>query len=376
MKRTGVTAPKGFLAVGLRAGIKKKSKKKDLAMIFSELPCALAGVTTQNKVAAAPIILARETIVRGRAQAVIVNSGNANACTGDEGLKRAQKVRKAVAKEFSIHEEEVVVASTGIIGVPYPADIIISAIPALKKQMSSRGGLSAAQAILTTDLVVKQVVFPIPGTKAVIGGMSKGSGMIHPNMATMLGFLTTDALIDPIALQKALWDAVDVSFNMISVDGDTSTNDMVTIMANGAAGNKKIKENTKDYESFKKALTKACILLAQMIVRDGEGAKKMFEVHVKNARHKLDAIKIAKTIITSPLVKTAIAGADNNWGRTIAAAGRAGAYIEPAKVKVEMKDLKTKSPKIVLDLGLGNAEATAWGCDLTEGYIKINTHYN
>ncbi len=375
MAKAGVTVPKGFVAAGISAGI-KKTGKKDLAMIYSELPCALAGVTTQNRVAAAPIILARETIARGSAHAVIVNSGNANACTGKEGIARAKKVRKAVATMMNIDEEEVIVASTGIIGVPHPADTIIKALPVLKKSLSIPGGQTAAQAIMTTDLVDKQVVVKLPGMKGVIGGMCKGSGMIHPNMATMLGFLTTDVAISPVTLQKALWEAVEVSFNMVSVDGDTSTNDMVTIMANGAAGGPQIREGTKQYEMFKKALTGACITLAKMIVMDGEGAKKMFEVQVKGAAHKLDAIKVAKTIITSPLVKTAIAGADNNWGRVIAAAGRAGVMIEPEKVSVVLKDLKKKNVKVLLDLKMGKAQAVAWGCDLTEGYIKINTHYN
>lgn len=375
MAKNGVTAPKGFVAAGISAGI-KKSGKKDLAMIYSELPCALAGVTTQNRVAAAPIILARESISRGNAHAVIVNSGNANACTGKEGIKRAKKVRKAVASILKVDEGSVIVASTGIIGVPHPADTIIKALPDLKKVLSVNGAMTAAQAIMTTDLVDKQVLEKIPGMKGVIGGMAKGSGMIHPNMATMLGFLTTDVLIDPVTLQKALWEATEVSFNMISVDGDTSTNDMVTIMANGAAGDAQIREGSKQYEAFKKALTNVCITLAKMIVRDGEGAKKVFEVTVKGAAHKLDAIKIAKTIITSPLVKTAIAGADNNWGRVIAAAGRAGVMIDPDNVTVVLKDLKKKTVRVILDLRMGKAQAVAWGCDLTEGYIKINTHYN
>jgi glutamate N-acetyltransferase/amino-acid N-acetyltransferase len=375
MARSGVTAPKGFLAAGISAGI-KKTGKKDLALIYSQFPCVLAGVTTQNRVAAAPIILARETITRGRAQAVIVNSGNANACTGEDGLERAKKVRKALAKELGITEDMIIIASTGIIGVPYPEDKVIKVLPQLKNKLTGQGGLSAAQAIMTTDLAVKQVVNRIPGTKALIGGMAKGSGMIHPNMATMLGFLTTDATIDPIALQKALWEATDLSFNMISVDGDTSTNDIVTIMANGAVGGRPIREGTKLYESFRKSLIKTCITLAQAIVKDGEGAKKIFEVHVKGAPHKIDANKIAKTIITSPLVKTAIAGGDNNWGRVIAAAGRAGVIIDPDKITVELKDLKKRYVRVIVDLKLGNAEAIAWGCDLTEGYIKINTHYN
>ncbi|MBU0581381.1 MAG: bifunctional glutamate N-acetyltransferase/amino-acid acetyltransferase ArgJ [Candidatus Margulisbacteria bacterium] len=375
MTRNGVTAPKGFLATGIKAGI-KKGKKKELALIYSELPCALAGVTTQNKVVAAPIILARETITRGRGQAIIINSGNANAGTGQDGLKRAAQARKALAKELNLAEEDVVVASTGIIGVPWPSEKIIKVFPKLIKNLSIRGGLAAAQAILTTDLFTKQIAIPIRELKATIGGMAKGSGMIHPNMATMLAFLTTDLAIDPIALQRALWEVVELTFNMISVDGDTSTNDMVMIMANGAKQNKVIRVGTRAYELFKESLLKACNFLAQAIIKDGEGAKKIFEVQVKGAAHKLDAKKVAKTIITSPLIKTAIAGGDNNWGRVVAAVGRSGAMVNPEKIKVEMKGLKTKSVKVMVNLNIGNAEAKAWGCDLTNGYIKINTHYN
>jgi glutamate N-acetyltransferase / amino-acid N-acetyltransferase len=370
----GIVAPKGFFTSGIWCGIKKK--KKDLALIYSEYPCTIAGVTTKNQIKAAPIILAEETLKKGKGQAVIINSGNANACTGVRGMNDAKIVRRETAKLLDLKEASVVVASTGIIGKPLPVNSIKKGLDKLKKGLTNSSSNAAAEAILTTDLATKTFSIKVKGTKGQIGGIAKGSGMIHPDMATMLAFLTTDLNIEKTALKKALKEAVDDSFNMISVDGDTSTNDMVMIMSNGACGSKLIREANLEYKAFKEALTKVCVFLAQQIVKDGEGAKKIFEVQVKGAVSKPAAVKVCKTIITSPLVKTAIAGSDNNWGRVLAAVGRAGVKVDPEKIKIEMRNLKSPQPKVIVNLGSGKAAATAWGCDLNEGYIKINKKYN
>ncbi|ACV61487.1 arginine biosynthesis bifunctional protein ArgJ [Desulfofarcimen acetoxidans DSM 771] len=391
----GVTAASGFTACGVRAGI--KNDKKDLAIIYSKLPCSATGVYTTNKVQAAPVQLTRQRLSDGHAQAVIINSGYANACNGPQGLRDALKTSSVLAESLNIQENQVLVASTGVIGQNLPMDKILNGIALAVSQLSPEGGPDAAEAIMTTDTVSKQIAvkFELSGVPVVIGGMAKGSGMIHPNMATMLGFITTDAAVDVHLLNKALKSVVEKTFNMITVDGDTSTNDMVLLLANGAAGNQQLDSEGSDFELFCCALCEVCISLSKEIAGDGEGATKLVEVKVINAATVNDARLAAKTVAASNLVKTAIFGADANWGRIICAAGYSGADFDPGKVDIFLgneqvaKDgkaldfseenaseiLSQKEVKILIDFKTGTETATAWGCDLTYDYIKINGSY-
>ncbi len=396
----GVTAPKGFLAAGIHCGIRNKQSKKDLAIIYSETVCQAAAVYTQNKVYGAPITVTKQNIANGKAQAMICNSGNANTCNAD-GVQKAQMMCDMTAKALGIEAKDVIVASTGVIGMTLDIAPIEKGIPLLVKEISQSGNMAAAEAIMTTDTQPKQAVctIEIGGKTVTIGAMAKGSGMIHPNMATMLGFLTTDCNITATLLQKALKLAVDDSFNMISVDGDTSTNDMVSIMANGLAENALIDCENDDFSIFANALKQICIALSKQIAGDGEGATKLIECHVQNAPDTQLAKDIAKSVITSSLTKVAMFGADANWGRILCAIGytqgdfgvdtidvtlssgtdsvavcQNGAGI-PFSEQQAKSILEKQTVVIDIDMKQGKAEATAWGCDLTYDYVKINGDY-
>ncbi|MGS0765699.1 bifunctional glutamate N-acetyltransferase/amino-acid acetyltransferase ArgJ [Syntrophomonas curvata] len=393
----GVTAPQGFLAQGVDAEIKKKDRK-DLAIIYSTVPCNAAGVYTGNRVCAACIDLNREHLQDGKAQAVVVNSGNANACTGPQGMIDARRMAELSAELLSLKPQDVVVASTGVIGVAMPMERIEAGIRQAAKALSVNGGHNAAQAIMTTDLKNKEiaVVIEIQGVPVRIGAMAKGSGMIHPNMATMLAFITTDADISSQCLQKALKDSVNRSYNMISVDRDTSTNDMAVVLANGLAGNPVIDdEKGADYQQFKAALDYANIYLAKMIARDGEGANHLIEVQVKHAADEQTARLIARSITASNLTKAAVFGKDANWGRILCAAGYSGADFDVDRTDIYLgaekmaengmglvfdeekarAELEQEKVVITVDLKSGGGEATAWGCDLSYEYVRINADY-
>ena len=398
IKEQGITYPKGFKSAGINSGI--RVKRKDLALIYSEKIASAAAVYTQNKFKAAPLWVTEENLVRsgGKLHAVLVNSGVANACTGEQGLQDARKTVKYVSENLKIKEEYVAVTSTGKIGEFLPMDKMKDGVKEAVDKLSAKGGADAAEAILTTDTRKKEIAvsFGLNGQEIRVGGIAKGSGMIHPNMATMLGFITTDIAIESNLLQEALQDVIAKTFNMISVDGDTSTNDMVVVMANGLSGNLPIVEKNKDYHQFKNALNMVAEYLAKEIVLDGEGATKLVETEVLHAMTDSDATKIAKAVIGSLLVKTAIYGHDPNWGRIFAAAGYSGAQIDVEKADLYLKEkivsdgqplpfskeivqkYLEESPeiKIVIDLKLGEGKATAWGCDLTHEYININTKYN
>ncbi|MDI6604019.1 MAG: bifunctional ornithine acetyltransferase/N-acetylglutamate synthase [Thermoanaerobacteraceae bacterium] len=395
----GITSPKGFKAAGVHSGIKKC--KKDLALIYTEKKANAAAVFTTNKVKAAPVLLDMENIKKSEAQAIVVNSGNANACTGEKGYEDALKMAEKTAEMLKIDKNDVLVCSTGVIGVPLPIDFCLKGIESAAESLSEKGGDDAAEAIMTTDTFKKVIAvkFNIDGKTVKMGGMAKGSGMIHPNMATMLSFITTDANISKEALNKALKKSVDVSYNMISVDGDMSTNDTNIILANGMAENKLIEVDSKEFEIFYRAIEYVNKNLAKMIVKDGEGATKFIEVVVINAKTENDARLAAKSIINSSLVKTAIFGEDANWGRIITAAGYSGAEFDPQNVSIFIKSskgeikvcenggyvnfdeglakeiLKEKEINIMLDLKSGEFISTAWGCDLSYDYVKINGSY-
>lgn len=391
----GITAPKGFKASGMHCGI-KKSGKKDLALIFSEVIADAAAVFTSNKVKAAPILVSMENIKEGRAQAIVANSGCANACTGSEGLEDAQVMAKATASTLNIQSKTVLVASTGTIGSRLPLKNILNGIRMLSKRMSRGGGEEAADAILTTDTRRKEIAVQLnAGGKIVtIGGIAKGAGMIAPNMATLFCFITTDAAVPSSSLRAYLKESVDKSFNMTVVDKDMSTNDCVFILANGTAKNKALRG--KDEKEFKQALDHVCIYLAKEIARDGEGATKLIEVKAAGARSANDAKLIAKAVAGSDLVKSAIFGEDPNFGRIMAALGNSGAGIKQDLVDVYIgntqvvskgkavffdqnvakKHMKGKEVLINIMLGQGTNMATAWGCDLTYDYVKINAKYH
>lgn len=365
------------------------------------MPAAAAGVFTTNKVKAAPLKVTMENLKNRKAQAIVVNSGNANACTGEDGLKDAKEMAELTAKQLKCGVEDVVVASTGVIGVKMPMDKVRDGIVKCCSTVSKEGGSDAACAIMTTDTFKKEVTVSmnIGGKKITIGAMAKGSGMIHPNMATMLCFISTDARIKEDALEKALRLATARSFNMISVDGDTSTNDMAVIFANGLAGNRLIEQETEDFDEFYRGLEIVCVELAKMMVKDGEGATKFMEVEVKNAPDDLSAVMAARSITRSNLVKTAIFGEDANWGRIICAVGYSGVDFDPNLVDIYISGkggelmlaqngmgidfsedkakelLKEKDIKVIVDLKQGCGHATAWGCDLSYDYVKINGSY-
>jgi glutamate N-acetyltransferase/amino-acid N-acetyltransferase len=400
-----VTFPKGFKATGKNVGL--RNGKKDLALIYSESPAIAAAVFTKNVVKAAPVLWGQKLIKKGKPiRAVVINSGNANACTGEEGLRHTQIMAEKVAKCLSLKNgaSEVFVASTGVIGVPLNIDLVCKGIEKTYTDMGDekKDGDSAAEAIMTTDTVQKQVALEFKtklGTIIRIGGIAKGSGMIHPNMGTMLSFITTDANISSELLNKALKESVEDSYNMISIDGDTSTNDTVLVLANGMAENIKIEEENDDFKLFKESLHFVNLSLAQQIVKDGEGAGKFITVEIKGAASKKDARLLSKSIITSNLVKTAFFGEDANWGRILAAMGYSGANFNPEKVtirflnhissvelmkngkplqfdeKLALEILQNDEIKVIALLDDGIAEATAWGCDLSYDYIKINADY-
>jgi len=392
----GITSPQGFKAAGVVCGIRKRGRK-DLALVYSQVPAQAAAVYTLNKFQAAPLQITKEHLKDGIAQAIVVNSGVANACMGQQGLDSAKVMAKITAECLQIKAEDVVVASTGVIGIPLPMQLISSGIKEASKVLSFDGGSDAAEAIMTTDLKKKEVAcqIEIDGKTVTIGAMAKGSGMIHPNMATMLGFITTDACIEIDCLQYVLKKATDATFNMVSVDGDTSTNDMVVIMANGLAQNPKITMESEYLKDFEAAVIEVCTELAKMIAQDGEGATKLIEVEVVGAKSLEDARKGARSICSSNLVKAAIFGEDANWGRIVTALGYSGAEVDPLMVDVYIGDLlvaekgaglnfdedrakqilSQKEIKLKVDLNLGSAEAKAWGCDLSYDYVKINADY-
>lgn len=399
----GVTAAKGFEAAGVEASIKYQNRK-DMAMIFSKLPCVTAGTFTSNVVKAA-CVLWDKNIVDSNTQthAVVINSGIANACTGKQGFDACKKTSKAVEEMLNVPANSVLVASTGVIGMQLPVDKIVNGVKKLSNELkdTKEAANMAAQAIMTTDTISKEVAvtFEINDKTVTIGGMSKGSGMIHPNMCTMLGFVTTDLAISKELLQEALSENVKDTFNMISVDGDTSTNDTLILMANGAAGNTKITEKDENYNKFKEALNEINKTLAMMMAGDGEGATALFETKVIGAKTKEDAKTLAKSVICSSLTKAAIYGHDANWGRILCALGYSGVMFDPEKIELYFmgekekmlifKDgtaapyseeeataiLSQKKVTVLVDMKEGTKEATAWGCDLTYDYVKINADY-
>ena len=400
----GVTAAKGFKAAGCEAQIKYKNGKKDMALVYSEKPCVTAGTFTTNKVFAAPVKWDRNIVYNEDfAQAVVVNSGVANACTGVEGDNACAEEAKAVAKVLDVPENAVLIGSTGVIGMQLPIDRIANGVKAMapKLEGSREAGLEAAKAIMTTDTEKKEAAVEIElgGKTVTVGGMCKGSGMIHPNMCTMLGFITSDVDISKELLQEALSEDIKDTYNMVSVDGDTSTNDTVLLLANGQAGNPKITEKNADYEEFKKALNYVNTTLAKKIAGDGEGATALFEVKVIGAATKAEAVTLSKSVVTSSLTKAAIYGHDANWGRILCALGYSGVQFDPEKVdlyfeskagKIKIiengvstgyseeeatKILSEEAVTAIADMKMGDASATAWGCDLTYDYIKINADY-
>ncbi|MFC2016097.1 bifunctional glutamate N-acetyltransferase/amino-acid acetyltransferase ArgJ [Chloroflexota bacterium] len=391
-----VTSPQGFCAGATYAGIKKNVEHSlDLGILFSEEPCVTAALFTTNRIKSAPVILCQERVQKGSAVAVVANSGCANASTGEEGLADAAEMAALVAESIGAAPEDVLVASTGVIGKPLPMKLIREGISQIV--LSNDGGHELARAIMTTDTVPKEtaVAAGIGGTKFTIGGVAKGSGMIHPDLGTMFCFLTTDAAVELDFLRSALSKAVDVSFNMVSVDGDTSPSDTVLIMANGLVGNESISEGSQQADTFQQALEQVCIYLAKAIAGDGEGATKLIEVTVDGAMSIAEARIAARTIVSSSLVKAAVYGSDPNWGRIVVAVGRSGVEVVESNIDLYIGDVsvvKGGSPlsfseqsvirvleqsevPIRLHLNLGTASATAWGCDLSEEYVTINSQY-
>ncbi|MCQ2481256.1 MAG: bifunctional glutamate N-acetyltransferase/amino-acid acetyltransferase ArgJ [Clostridia bacterium] len=396
----GVCAAKGFTAGGIHCGIRKNKEKRDLSIIYSETLAATAATYTTNLVKGAPLTVTKNNIADGYAQAVICNSGNANTCNFD-GIEVAEKMCQLLADGLSIKASDVVVASTGVIGQRLDVTPIANSIPALISSLSENGSDNAAEGIMTTDTVKKEVAveFEIGGKTCHIGGIAKGSGMIHPNMATMLVFITCDCAISPAMLQKALSGDIKNTFNMVSVDGDTSTNDMVTVMCNGMAGNDIIDSEGEAYNEFMKALNSVTMNLCRKIAGDGEGATKLLECKVTGAKDEATAKTVAKSVICSSLLKAAMFGADANWGRVLCAIGYSGADVDVNKIDVSFKSnageipvcvngagiefseefaksiLVEKEIEILISLKSGEASATAWGCDLTYEYVKINGDY-
>ncbi len=396
----GICAAKGFKASGIHCGIRKNRTKKDLALIVSDVPASAAAVYTTNLVKGAPLLLNMRNLSDGKAQAIICNSGNANTCNAN-GIQIAKEMCALVSEATGIPAGDVVVASTGVIGQPLDITPIANGMTQLVSELSYEGGNDAATAIMTTDTVSKEVAveFEIGDKICRMGGIAKGSGMIHPNMATMLVFITTDCAIAPDMLQKALSGDIKNTFNMVSVDGDTSTNDMVTVLANGMAGNKEITEENDDFTVFMKALNTLTVNLCRMIAGDGEGATKLLECVVSGADDEETAKICAKSVICSSLLKAAMFGADANWGRVLCAIGYSGANVDVSRINVSFKSAKgeisvcengagvpfseekakeillEKEIDIVISVGDGKYSATAWGCDLTYDYVKINGDY-
>ncbi|MDU2064988.1 MAG: bifunctional glutamate N-acetyltransferase/amino-acid acetyltransferase ArgJ [Sporomusaceae bacterium] len=397
-KEGTITYPTGFTASGVKAGV-KQSGKEDIAVIYSSVPAQAAAVFTQNLMAAAPVIVSKETLASGTAQAIVVNSGCANACSGEQGLADAKEMAQLTAEKLGIAASEVFVASTGVIGVAMPMDKIRTGITAAVGSLAENGGENAVKAIMTTDTFAKSIVYDLTlGGKTVkIAGIAKGAGMIHPNMATMLGFITTDAAIAAPVLQAALKAAVQVSFNMVSVDGDTSTNDMVILLANGLAENGLIDSvDHADFAAFQEALTSLCTYLAKQIAHDGEGATKFLELTVKGAKDFAEGKQVAMAVAKSPLVKTAFFGEDPNWGRILCAVGYSGVPLDPTKVSLAiggvpivkaglgaaydekaLRDIMAESDiQVEIDLAQGDTAVTVWSCDFSYEYVKINGEYH
>ncbi len=396
----GVCAAKGFTANGIHCGIRHNRTKRDLALIYSEVPATAAATYTTNLVKGAPLLVTKKHLENGVAQAVICNSGNANTCNAN-GVEIAESMCALVSEYLPVKAEDVVVASTGVIGQPLNIEPIKKGLPELVKGLSVNSGLNAAEAIMTTDLAVKEVAveFSVGGKTCRIGGIAKGSGMIHPNMATMLVFITTDVKISKEMLSKALRSDIKETFNMISIDGDTSTNDMVTVLANGMAGNEEIVADGEDFTAFMQALNTVNVTLCRMIAGDGEGATKLLECSVSGGKTLEDSKKVAKSVICSSLLKAAMFGADANWGRVLCAIGYSGADVDVQKVDVyfksnkgtisvckngsgvEFSEEKAKEilleKEIIIDVNLNDGEysSKAWGCDLTYDYVKINGDY-
>ena len=396
----GVCAAKGFKANGIHCGIRHNRAKRDLALIVSDVPAAAAAVYTTNLVKGAPLLVTKKHLADGKAQAVICNSGNANTCNAN-GIEIAEGMGALVEKATGVKAEDVVVASTGVIGQPLSLEPIANGMDALVSGLSAENGTAAAEAIMTTDTTSKEIAvsFTLGGKQCSMGGIAKGSGMIHPNMATMLVFITTDAAICPQMLQKALSNDITNTFNMLSIDGDTSTNDMVTVLANGMAGNPEITAEGEDFTTFMQALNTITVHLCRMIVGDGEGATKLLECHATGADTLEAAKKSAKSVICSSLLKAAMFGADANWGRVLCAIGYSGADVDITKIGVSFKSaagqvevcrdgsgvpfseeiakqvLLEKEIEILVTLGDGPYSASAWGCDLTYDYVKINGDY-
>ena len=396
----GVCAAKGFFANGIHCGIRKNKTKRDLALIYSVCDCAAAAVYTTNKVKGAPLTVTKENISDGKARCVICNSGNANTCNAN-GIEVAKSTCEALASELLIPARDVIVASTGVIGQPLDIAPIVASLPGLKAGLSEDGSQNAAEGIMTTDTKLKEIAvsFEVGGVECKIGGIAKGSGMIHPNMATMLVFITTDCKISSEMLNKALSSDIKNTFNMVSVDGDTSTNDMVAVLANGMAGNAEITAEGEAFDSFMQALNTVTVDLCRKIAADGEGATKLLECEVSGAKSDTDAKIIAKSVICSSLVKAAMFGADANWGRVLCAIGYSGASVDVGKVRVTFKSRAGEilvcdegagvefseeiAKEILLEdeivigvtLGDGDAKSKAWGCDLTYDYVKINGDY-
>ena len=388
----------GFTTAGIFCGI-KTNKQKDLALIFSEEPSVAAGLFTSNQVVSPTITWCREILKSSkRFRAIVVNSGNANACTGPKGMEDCKSLASKLSQKLSVEPKEILIASTGIIGVPLPINKIVKALPALSSKLSPIGWVSSAEAIMTTDLTpkFKSLSFYIGKDKITMGGIAKGSGMIHPNMATMLAFIATDAAIDKKTLSRALREANNKTFNQITVDGDTSTNDMAILLANGKAENKSIRGGSSAYDKFVEKLTEICLYLAHKIVLDGEGATKFVTIRIQGAKAKTHAHRIAKSVATSSLVKTALFGQDPNWGRIIAAVGYAGVSFNPDKVQISLngsvlfnngvpangalqstlrKKMKSKNISIVIDLKSGIHSGEVYTCDLSYDYVRINAEY-
>ncbi len=396
----GVTAAQGFKASGVHCGIRRNTSKNDLSLIVSDVPATAAAVYTTNLVKGAPLTVTKAHIMDGKAQAVICNSGNANTCNAN-GIEIAEGMAQLVAEKTAVNAHDVVVASTGVIGQPLSLDPIKNGMDELVSKLSVEGGHEAALGIMTTDTIPKEVAveFTCGGKVCRIGGIAKGSGMIHPNMATMLVFITCDVAISPAMLQKALSGDIQNTFNMISIDGDTSTNDMVTVLANGLAGNAEITSEGEDFTAFMQALNTVTVSLCRMIAGDGEGATKLLECKVSGAKSLAIAKTVAKSVICSSLLKAAMFGADANWGRVLCAIGYSGADVDVNKIDVSFKSVKgeisvcengagiefseekakeillEKEIEILVALNDGDFSSTAWGCDLTYDYVKINGDY-
>ena len=390
-----ISSVQGIKAAGINCGIKKQ--KKDLSLIYSDVPCNAAGTFTLNKVIAAPLVISKEIITKKKkVRAILVNSGNANACTGETGLANAIKMQQYSAEKIGVKPEEVIISSTGVIGQQLPMQNLLAGIDTISGAVDYCKGNDAAEAIMTTDKKKKSFAVKVRLLKGevVIGGICKGSGMIMPNMATMLAFIATDADVPKYLVQQSISEAVKKSFNRISVDGDTSTNDMVVLMANGAS-EVSITEENSDYQLFKVALRDLCKKMAMAIVKDGEGATKFISVKVGSAKSEIDADSAAKAVVNSPLVKTAIYGADANWGRILSAVGNSGINFSPEKVMIKVGELSLLTPgyisnfdesaareillkkevDITIELNEGQASTNWWTCDFSEQYIKINANY-